>query len=195
MPIANGCCQGAINMSLHTRTGDMGETSLVDGSRVAKDDPRVCAYGNVDELNSVLGWCRAACEGAIAQSIVDIQSQLFHVCSELATPPTAGDKWKHLAITQDHCRRLESWINEAEAAAGSVGCFVLPGGTEAACRLHMARVCCRRAERSIVTLHRVSPVRAELLAYLNRLSDLLYAWTRLANRQAGRSEIPWRPNV
>ncbi len=182
-------------MSLHTRTGDAGETSLTDGSRVAKDDVRVCAYGNVDELSSVLGWCRAVCEGEIAQSIIEIQSQLFHVCAELATPPPAGGKWRHLAITREDCLRLESWIGKAEAAVGPINHFVLPGGAEAACRLHMARVCCRRAERGVVTLHHTSPVRAELMVYLNRLSDLLYAWTRLANRQAGCSEIPWRPNA
>ncbi|NLE59032.1 MAG: cob(I)yrinic acid a,c-diamide adenosyltransferase [Planctomycetes bacterium] len=182
-------------MSLHTRTGDTGETSLIDGSRVAKDDVRVCAYGNVDELNSVLGWCRAACRGEIAQNIIEIQSRLFHICSELATPPTAGGKWEHLAITRDHCLRLESWIDEATATVGPINHFVLPGGAEAACRLHMARVCCRRAERGIVALHHISPVRAELMIYLNRLSDLLYAWTRLSNRQAGCSEIPWRPNA
>jgi cob(I)alamin adenosyltransferase len=182
-------------MSLHTRTGDTGETSLIDGSRVAKDDARVCAYGTVDELNSSLGWCRAVCEGEIVQAIIEIQTQLFHVCSELATPPTADDKWRHLAITQDQCRRLESRIDEVEAGVGPIRHFVLPGGTEAACRLHMARVCCRRAERSVVTLHRISPVRPEVMVYLNRLGDLLYAWARLANRQAGRPEIPWRSNA
>ena len=182
-------------MNLYTKSGDHGDTSLIDGTRVGKDDIRVAAYGAVDELNSTLGWCRAACEERIAQSILKIQEQIFGLCSELATPPTTTRNWQYVAISSDHCRQLESWINEAQAAVKPLTHFIVPGGTEAACRLHMARSCCRRAERGVVALHRVSPVRAELLVYLNRLSDLLYAWARLVNHQSGCPEIVWRSNA
>jgi cob(I)alamin adenosyltransferase len=187
--------RGWTGMSLYSKTGDGGETSLADGTRVPKDDIRVAAYGGVDELNSLLGWCRAACGGLLAERIVEIQKQLFGLCTELASPPQSSSGWSHLAVGKDHCRHLESLIDEAQAATAPMTHFVLPGGVEAACRLHMARVCCRRAERGVVTLHRHSPVRTEIIIYLNRLSDLLYAWARLANQEAGYPEVIWGSNV
>ncbi len=182
-------------MDLYTKMGDQGDTSLIDGSRVGKDDIRVAAYGAVDELNSNLGWCRAACEGQMAQSILKIQEHIFGLCSELATPPGSSSKWQYTPIGSEHCQQLESWIDEAQGAVEPLNRFILPGGTEAACRLHIARSCCRRAERSVVALHHISPVRPELLIYLNRLSDLLYAWARLVNHRSGCPEIVWRSNA
>ena len=158
---------------------------------MAKDDPRVVAYGTVDELNSMLGWCRVVCNGVISERIQDIQKTLFDLCAELATPPLAGHGSCYAVVSMDHCHRLENWIDEAQAAIEPMTHFVLPGGVEVACRLDMARACCRRVERHIVTLHRLSPVREELIIYLNRLSDLLYIWSRLVNCQAGHPEITW----
>lgn len=182
-------------MHLYTRTGDSGETSLIDGSRVAKDDIRVSAYGTVDELNSFLGWCRAVCGEPISGRIIEIQRQLFGIGAELATPPAASAGPYRDAVNQEAWRRLESWIDEAQQAMGPQHHFVLPGGSEAACRLHIARTCCRRAERCVVTLNSVAEVRHDVSIYLNRLSDLLYAWARLANHQAGYPEIAWGANT
>ena len=182
-------------MHLYTRTGDSGETSLIDGSRVAKDDVRVSAYGTVDELNSFLGWCRAACGEPISGRIIEVQRQLFGIGSELATPPAAGARSYRDAVGEEQWRQLESWIDEAQNVTGLQHHFVVPGGTEAACRLDVARTCCRRAERCVVALNGVSRVRGDLAIYLNRLSDLLYAWARLANHQAGCPETMWGANT
>lgn len=182
-------------MNLYTAMGDKGETSLIDGTRVAKDHVRVTAYGTVDELSCLLGWCRQACDQDISAMLSELQGQIFGLCSELATPPSATPaKWNYTPISQETCRRLEAWIDQAQAAVEPLKHFVLPGGIEAACRLHMARACCRRAERCVVALNHVSPVRPDLLIYLNRLSDLLYAWARLVNHRGGCPEIVWRPN-
>jgi cob(I)alamin adenosyltransferase len=116
---------------------------------VAKDDVRVGAYGTVDELNSFLGWCRAACAEPISERIIEIQRQLFGIGSELATPPTAGARSYRDAVGEEQWRRLESWIDEAQKVTGHQHHFVVPGGTDAACRLDIARTCCRRAERCL----------------------------------------------
>jgi cob(I)alamin adenosyltransferase len=183
------------DMHLYTGTGDSGETSLIDGSRVAKDDIRVSAYGTVDELNSFLGWCRAVCGDPISGRIIEIQRQLLGIGSELATPPATGARPYRDAVGQETWRRLESWIDESQQVTGPQHHFVLPGGVEAACRLDIARTCCRRAERCVITLNGLSRVRGDVIIYLNRLSDLLYAWARLANHQAGRPEIAWGANT
>lgn len=178
-------------MNLYTGTGDTGETSLIDGSRVAKDDLRVAAYGTVDELNCVLGWCRAGCTGVMSERILEIQQELFELGCELATPPGTRLERGGRGIDTNRRQRLEAWIDESQAATGRLNHFVVPGGTDLACRLHVARTVCRRTERCVVALHRTAPVRAELLVYLNRLGDLLYAWALLANAQAGCHEIAW----
>jgi len=175
-------------MTLYTRTGDRGQTSLLDGSRVAKNDPRVEAYGQVDELNSLLGWCGCILETAapVRGRLEIIQRELFGIGAELAGGPD-----KVQAPGSEQIRRLEKWIDEAMQVAGPIAHFVLPGGTEPAGRWHMARACCRRVERAVVAVHGVSPVRAEIFAYLNRLSDLLFAWARQANEDKGVPEVPW----
>lgn len=181
-------------MKLYTRTGDRGETSLFDGSRVPKDHARVAAYGDVDELNSFMGWCRCADgAGPLMERMEVVQNELFILGAELATPAGSRASGAIPRLAPESARRLESWIDEAVAPVPPLKLFVLPGGTELAARLHIARTVCRRAERAIVALAQNTEVDPEIIIYLNRLSDLLFAWSRLANHAAGRADIPWVP--
>lgn len=183
-------------MRIYTRNGDDGHTSLLDGSRVAKNDPHVAACGDVDELNSLLGWCRCAGGTSVLDGRIEqIQRELFAVGAELATPASATRRPRIGLVGAVHNRRLESWIDEAWAATPPLSNFVLPGGCELAARLHLARTCCRRVERSVVRLRETEPVRDEVIAYLNRLGDLLFAWARLANREAGAPDVLWIPSL
>lgn len=182
-------------MKLYTKRGDRGETSLLNGASVSKDDPRVSAYGEVDELNAVLGWCRCADQnGLIADCLQIIQEDLFVMGSELATPPGTSLTSKISALSTEQITVLERCIDEACAAVEPLQHFVLPGGTELAARLHIARTCCRRAERAVVGLAAISEVREDLIVYLNRLSDLLFAWARRANHAAGCPDLLWIPH-
>ncbi len=160
--------------SIYTGGGDKGETSLGDGSRVSKLDPRVAAMGDVDELNSVLGWCAAGLDR--------IQNELFDLGADLSAP--SGDR---LRIEQAYVDRLEAEIDDANARLEPLKSFVLPGGTETAARLYLARAVCRRAERSVLAVDGANPLTA---VYLNRLSDLLFVLARRAN---GGDEPLWRP--
>jgi len=181
-------------MKLYTKTGDGGETSLSDGTRVPKDHARVTACGNLDELTVVLGWCGCAAGAAgIASQLGEVQRSLLSLEAELAAPGDSGPAARAPLVSAEQCRRLETWIDEATEAVEPVENFVLPAGTELACRLHLARTCCRRAERSVVTLARAAGVRLEVTTYLNRLSDLLFAWARQVNHQAGRPDVIWVP--
>jgi len=165
---------------IFTRGGDAGETSLGDGSRVAKTDPRIAAIGDVDELNSVVGWALVAAPEAAR--LLRIQNELFDLGADLSVP--AGDR---LRIEQSYVDRLESEIDEVNAALEPLTSFVLPGGTELAARLYLARAVCRRAERAVLAVDGVSPLAA---VYLNRLSDLLFVLARAANPDA---EPLWLP--
>jgi cob(I)alamin adenosyltransferase len=181
-------------MALYTRGGDRGETSLIDGSRVAKDDLRVVAFGELDELNSLMGLCRcAAGSSVINERAEQAQHELFAIGRELATPPGGRRFGPTGCISPEQIKRLEDWIDEACKLVLPLKDFVLPGGTELAARLHLARTCCRRAERSVVTLHGITAVREEVIIYLNRLSDLLFSWARQANQEAGVEDIVWVP--
>lgn len=159
---------------IYTRGGDAGETSLGDGSRVPKTDARVVAMGDVDELNSLLGWGDDGLER--------IQNELFDVGADLSVPGS-----ERLRIEQSYIDRLEEEIDEANARLEPLKSFVLPGGTEAAARLYFARAVCRRAERSVLAIDDANPLAA---VYLNRLSDLLFVLARAAN---GGSEPLWKP--
>jgi cob(I)alamin adenosyltransferase len=161
---------------IYTRGGDRGETSLGDGSRVSKLDPRVVAMGEVDELNSLVGW---------AGGLDRIQNELFDLGADLAVPFAAGDE--RLRITDDAIERLEQEIDEANAALPDLKSFVLPGGNERAARLYLARAVCRRAERAALAVTDANPLAA---VYLNRLSDLLFVLARAANRG---DEPLWKP--
>jgi len=179
-------------MAIYTRTGDLGETGLFAGPRVGKDMPRIEVYGAVDELNAVLGLVRTEPVGeAIDQILARVQDELFQIGAELATPdPVArGTRW----IGRGQVRGLEEEIDRLDATLPPLEHFVLPGGTRQAALFHLARTVCRRAERRLVTLirHSEEPISLPLLAYLNRLGDLLFVLARVANAQAGQPDIPW----
>jgi cob(I)alamin adenosyltransferase len=171
---------------IYTRGGDGGETSLGDGSRVPKLDPHVRAFGEVDELNSVLGWA------ALASSdprLTRIQNELFDLGADLCVPYAEGDG--RLRIGEGAIDRLESDIDEANAPLPELRSFVLPGGSEAAARLHLARAVCRRAERAVLGASLECALNPLAGVYLNRLSDLLFVLARAAN--AGGAEPLWVP--
>jgi len=169
-----------------TRTGDAGTTGLGDGSRVAKDAPRIEAIGAVDELNSTLGVLLAEpVPETIAAYLVDVQHDLFDLGGELSIPG-------HAAVTDAHVARLEDAVEALNAELPPLKEFVLPGGTRAAALAHVGRTVCRRAERAVVTLAGAEPVSDPLRRYLNRLSDLLFVMARALNRANGRPDVLWR---
>ena len=180
-------------MRLYTRRGDAGFTSLYGGMRVRKDDPRVASYGAVDELNAILGWAAEACRRPpVPLRLRAIQARLFEIGAELASPLAQGTRRRPVpGITRTSITRLERWIDEAVKALPPLRSFILPGGAEAACRLHLARTVCRRTERAVTRLVLDGAARGDILVYLNRLSDLLFAWARLTNYAEGRAESVW----
>ena len=176
-------------MKLYTRTGDGGETSLIGGARVTKHHLRVRAYGDVDETNAAIGLAVASCGDAAMGAILrEVQSTLFTLGAELANP---GDRVPTPAIASAHIERQERWIDDASGQVSPLEGFALPGGSETAARLHVARTVCRRAERTVVELAQTERVAKLVLVYLNRLSDLLFALARLANHRQGVADIPW----
>ena len=189
-------------MKIYTKTGDAGETGLFGGARVSKADARVAAYGAVDELNSVLGIVRAELRrdgsphepGALDLDALleNIQLELFDVGAELATVPEKLDELKLPLIPEQAILDLEAAIDEAETELAPLQTFILPGGTPAAAQLHLGRTVCRRAERELVALAAHSPVRLELVRFVNRLSDLLFVLARVANVRAGVEDVAWR---
>lgn len=186
---------------IYTRTGDRGETGLFGGQRVRKDSARVEAYGDVDELNSALGLAcvhlEAAGEAELTGRLRGIQADLLTVGANLATPrpEDGGRDSDHVPeLPEGRPAEMERWIDEAEEELEPLTHFILPGGTPAAAALHLARTVCRRAERRVVTLGHGAHVGAELIVYLNRLSDLLFTLARLANRRAGVADVAWTPN-
>jgi cob(I)alamin adenosyltransferase len=179
-------------MKIYTRGGDLGETGLLDGSRVPKDHARVAAYGDVDELNAAVGVARAPADPELAELLHAIQKDLFAVGARLADPTrrVAGAKAK-AAVDDEHVRRLEEAIDARESVLPPLRAFVLPGGPPLAAFLHVARTACRRAERSLVALGRVEPLEPATLAYVNRLSDLLFVLARHVTVSAGTAEERW----
>lgn len=178
---------------IYTKTGDDGTTGLGDGSRRKKYDPRIEAYGTVDELNAVLGLAitEFASDREIQDLLLDIQNDLFDVGSDLCVPGEAGER---LRITASYALRMEKAIDRYNETLKPLQSFVLPGGTRAAALLHMARTVCRRAERTIVDLSDREPgaVNAHVVQYLNRLSDLLFVLARCANAKAD-GDVLWEP--
>ena len=178
-------------MKIYTRTGDAGDTSLFDNSRVSKADPRVDAYGEVDELNACLGMALAAGVGGdVAAALVRIQRDLFAVGAQLADPSDrlAGRLTKAF-ITNEDVVRLEQLIDRLETDVPPLRRFILAGGSPGGAALHLARTVCRRAERRIVALTpAVEPI---IVTYMNRLSDLLFVMARAVNHRAGVPEIEW----
>jgi cob(I)alamin adenosyltransferase len=171
---------------IYTRGGDAGETSLGDGSRVPKSDPRVAAYGAVDELNSQIGFVLAAATTELREVLQGVQNDLFDVGADIAVPV---EREGRLRATQAQIDRLEELCDRFNEDLPQLKSFVLPGGTELAARLHVARAVCRRAE--LVALE--APVSRLARVYLNRLSDLLFILARTANAAAGEDEPLWKP--
>ncbi len=177
-------------MRIYTRTGDTGETGLIGGQRVPKDDPRVCAYGTVDELNATLGLARCyVADEDLDRLLEQFQNQLFDIGAELASPPERAAQFS--AIDESHITALEQAIDQLEAELEPLRQFILPGGTHASAYLHLARTVCRRAEREVVRLSHTSAVSASIIRYLNRLSDLLFVMARVANHRAGVPDVKW----
>jgi cob(I)alamin adenosyltransferase len=189
-----------MTLKIYTRTGDRGETGLFGGQRVSKDHIRVDAYGDVDELNSVLGVAIAHLDDVdpIAAELRRIQADLFTLGARLATPaPEDGGResaWIPM-LPEGRIEELERRIDAAEEELEPLQNFVLPGGSAGAAALHLARTVCRRAERRVVSLTAHAHVDEEVLVYLNRLSDLLFTLARLANHHAGVPDVPWIPNA
>lgn len=181
-------------MRIYTRTGDTGETGLFGGGRVAKDNPRVAAYGDVDELNSALGVVRAAEPALLFDAELEaIQRDLFAIGGHLATPDPEKVRaaLERATLSSARIQDFETAIDAADAELPPLRAFVLPAGTAKAAALHLARTVCRRAERSVVALAREHPVPELFLVYLNRLSDYLFTLARLANLRDGRGDVIW----
>jgi cob(I)alamin adenosyltransferase len=179
-------------VKIYTRSGDGGDTALFDGTRVRKSDPRVSAYGDVDELNAWLGLVLA---WQLDQDLVDmlqrIQRDLFALGSRLADPAhRIAERVNKAALTAADVARLEGWIDLLEGELTPLRRFILAGGTPAAASLHVARTTCRRAERAIAALD-PAPLEPEILIYVNRLSDLLFVMARAVNRRAAVPELEW----
>jgi cob(I)alamin adenosyltransferase len=179
-------------LRIYTKTGDLGETSLLGGTRVPKDHLRVAAYGDVDETNAALGAARAFAGGPLERLLYAVQEDLFAIGAQLADPTRkVASRRAKAAVGAAHVRRLERAIDARVEKLPPLRSFVLPGGTPAAALLHLARTVCRRAERSVVTLAREADVDPRVVVYLNRLSDLLFVLARFENHLAGRDEDRW----
>ncbi len=182
-------------MKIYTRSGDQGQTSLFGGQRVSKANPRVEAYGAVDELNAAIGLAESLIDDSgISSQLQAVQSRLFDLGSDLATPPDGGSERtaSHVQRVQEGwANDLEDAIDQAESEIEALNNFILPGGTPGAATLHMARTVCRRAERRGVALSQEEDVTPAVLIYLNRLADLLFVLARLTNQRAGIAETPW----
>jgi cob(I)alamin adenosyltransferase len=178
---------------IYTRGGDRGQTSLGDGSRVSKLDPRIGAFGVVDELNSLLGVVLAGdCPDELRPTLERVQNELFDVGADLCVPLSADGR---LRVAQSQVDALEADCDRFNAELEELRSFVLPGGSETAARLHVARTTCRRAEREALSAaveHELDPL---VHVYLNRLSDLLFVLSRTANRLAGVAEPLWKPGA
>jgi cob(I)alamin adenosyltransferase len=183
-----------ILVKIYTKTGDAGDTGLFGGGRVAKDDPRVEAYGDVDELNAFLGVARAVeLMPRVDEVLVPLQRDLFAIGALLATPDRdrMAQQLQKARIDDRRIAELEQAIDDAESELEPLRAFVLPGGTPKAAALHVARTVCRRAERHIVRLQHDVEVPGIVVIYMNRLSDLLFTLARLANKRAGAGEVTW----
>jgi cob(I)alamin adenosyltransferase len=174
-------------MKIYTRTGDCGETSLFGGARVGKDDPRIEAYGTVDELSSFIGVARAAwSESPMDDELARVQSDLFEIGAQLAAP--GSDRFT--GADPSRIEQLERAIDAMERELKPLANFILPGGSQAAVHVHVARTVCRRAERRVTALQ--DDAARTAIVYLNRLSDYLFVAARYANLKHGVADVPWR---
>ena len=181
---------------IYTRTGDDGTTGLGDGARLPKHHPRIASYGTIDELSSVIGLALAhGLAGEVREWLLAVQNDLFDLGADLCMPGKDGDR---LRVTEAYTKRLEGWLDQVLEHQEPLKSFILPGGTPAAAWLHLARTVCRRAERGVTELmareDEAGRVNAEVLRYLNRLSDLLFVLARDAN-DGGRGDVLWKPGL
>jgi len=179
---------------IYTKTGDSGETSLGDGQRVKKTDPRIAAYGGVDELNAVIGLTVAAgFNPDLTAMLRHIQNDLFDLGADLCVPETeTPPKHAPLRVTSSQVEQLEHWIDAQNERLSSLTSFILPGGSPAAAHLHLARTVCRRVEIGVLELAERNRINSQVVIYLNRLSDLLFVLSRVANHD-GRDDVLWVP--
>jgi cob(I)alamin adenosyltransferase len=183
-----------MTIKIYTKTGDDGQTGLFGGGRVEKDDQRVDAYGEIDELNAVLGMARSVeLMPRVDEVLAPIQRDLFSIGALLATPDheKMREQLTKARVDAERISELERAIDACEQELEPLRAFILPGGTPKAAALHVARTVCRRAERRVVALKRGNPVPELVIIYLNRLSDLLFMLARVANRRAGAGEVTW----
>lgn len=182
------------NMRIYTRTGDDGTTGLFGGVRTTKADPRVETCGALDEANAAIGLARATTLPRDLDEVLEhTQEDLFALGAELSCAPGTEHKLPSLRVGDSEIKRLERAIDEAETALPALRTFILPGGTPSAAMLHVARCVVRRAERTLVASAPSIRPRAEVLSYVNRLSDLLFVLARRANGVAGVPDVPWHP--
>lgn len=182
-------------VKIYTRSGDDGETALFGGGRVPKAHARVEAYGTVDELNAVLGLAIAqASDATVVSRLQTVQHDLFTLGAELATPPAREGRKRPTTpeVPKGRVDEMEAWIDEADADLPPLKAFILPGGSEGAATLHLARTVCRRAERQVVALAASDEVGDAVVPYLNRLSDLLFTLARFENHRRGIPDVEWR---
>ena len=178
-------------MKIYTKTGDDGTTGLIGGKRVPKSDPRVNVSGTIDELNAAIGMASAVADMSLLENLQAVQDDLFVIGSHLANPNDHSSA--SLPVLDDQMvHRLEAQIDAIDATLPPLQQFILPGGTESAARLHLARAICRRAERLLVELTERSRSFPVILSYLNRLSDWLFVHARWSNQQASVPDIPWK---
>jgi len=181
-------------MKIYTKTGDGGETSLLGGDRVPKDDARVEAYGTVDELNALIGAVRSLSpDPDLDRHLSRVQGELFSLGAELASPRESRGRRSVPDVGAAGVEELEQAIDRWEEELPPLHAFVLPAGARIACALHVARAAGRRAERRVVALGRTAEIDPRILTYLNRLSDFLFVAARTANRRAGVPDVPWHP--
>jgi cob(I)alamin adenosyltransferase len=183
-----------MSAKIYTRTGDQGSTGLFGGQRVAKNNQRLVAYGTLDELNSILGILALHLPATLAGPLPGIQRDLFALGSQLATPAAkAAELARRLTRPTWPIADMEADIDRLTGMTGPMTRFVLPGGCPASAHSHWARTVCRRAEREVVALAALEPVPPEVVVYLNRLSDWLFALARAANAAAGVEDVTWEP--
>lgn len=179
---------------IYTRGGDGGETSLGDGARVAKTEPRIAAFGTVDELNAVLGLARLHTSDEADAMLARIQNDLFDLGGDLCVPEADSYKYEPLRIVPAQVERLEREIDAMNADLKPLESFILPGGSAASAHLHLARTVARRAERLMVALHTTEAINPQALHYINRLSDHLFVLARRLNDN-GATDVLWRPGA
>ncbi|MDP2720646.1 MAG: cob(I)yrinic acid a,c-diamide adenosyltransferase [bacterium] len=181
-------------LKIYTKKGDMGETSLIFGERVSKDHPRVNSYGTIDELNASLGLATSFTKNRrLTHILQEIQNELFNIGAELASPRQLKKNTKeYYSLQEAKIPKLEKIIDLYDEKLPTLQTFILPTGVTGAVALHAARTICRRAERAVVAIAKVEKINPNIIAYLNRLSDLLFVLARYLSKQSGSKEIHWK---